>query len=538
MWKWRTVLAIILICFAGSSGIASAQSGLMLQYDGLTHLYTGEIYSLVVNQQQLDPPLSPIIFNDRALVPAREIFEAVGATVTYTADTQRVEVYDGSTYIRMNINDNVAYVNGEKTAIPDNVVPKLINKVGEDAKTMVPVRFISETIGMDVNFDSSQGSILIESPNYETPQPTLEPIPEPTLEPTPEPVPEPTREPTPEPLPEPTQAPVEKGKIIGVDYQMVSDTQIHITVTADQKIETMSHFTLSDPDRVVVDAANMQMAAGKDNISINKGGISAIRLGDNEERARVVVDVSGLKGYQVQQTADNILLVTVQTNGAPQQPTSKPTQPPQNNPNADASIPDAGAANQSKLIVLDAGHGGSDPGADGTYNGQPVYEKDLTLSITKKVASILQAKGYSIQLTRSGDTYPTLSERSALANSMHAAAFVSIHINSVTGAPSASGTEVYYSTQNNGSAYGATSEQLATNILNGMMKRIDARNRGVKTANHLVTRTSEMPASLVEVGFISNQEEVGKMLTEDYQNKVAEGIAEGIAKTVANISIP
>lgn len=529
MWKWRTMLAALILCFACSSGIVSAESGLMLQYDGLTHQYTGAIYSLIVNQQQLDPPLSPIIFNDRALVPAREIFEAVGATVKYTGDTQCVEVYDQDTYIRMNINNNIAYVNGEKTAIPDNVVPKLINKVGEDAKTMVPVRFISETIGMEVDFDSNQGSILIESPNYQTPEPTLEP--------TPEPIPVSTPEPEPEPTPEPTQAPVEKGKIIGIDYQMVSDTQINVTVTADQKIERFSDFTLSDPDRVVVDAANMQMAAGKDNIPINKGGISAIRLGDNEERARVVVDLDGLKGYQVQQTAENTLLITVQTAGA--QPTPQPTQPPQSPPPSGGSdIPDAGAANQSKLIVLDAGHGGSDPGADGTYNGKTVYEKDLTLSITKKVASILQSKGYSVQLTRSGDTYPTLSERSALANSMHAAAFISIHINSVDGAPTASGTEVYYSTQNNGSSYGASSEQLATNILNGMMKRIDSRNRGVKTANHLVTRTSEMPASLVEVGFISNNEEVGKMLTDDYQNKVAEGIAEGIAKTVANISLP
>ena len=63
-------------------------------------------------------------------------------------------------------NDNVAYINGEKTNIPDNVVPKLISKVGGETKTMVPVRFISETRGLDVKFDSEDGAILIDSDGY------------------------------------------------------------------------------------------------------------------------------------------------------------------------------------------------------------------------------------------------------------------------------------------------------------------------------------------------------------------------------------
>ena len=70
--------AVFLFC---SLTLATAAESMILEYDGGTHEYNGEVYSLVVNNQLLDPPLSPIIFNDRALVPVREIFEEVGATV-------------------------------------------------------------------------------------------------------------------------------------------------------------------------------------------------------------------------------------------------------------------------------------------------------------------------------------------------------------------------------------------------------------------------------------------------------------------------
>ena len=83
-----------------------------------THEYKGEIYALVVNNQLINPPLSPIIFNDRALVPVREIFEEVGATVNYINDTQTIEVSSDEYDVVMRINDNVAYINGEKPIYP------------------------------------------------------------------------------------------------------------------------------------------------------------------------------------------------------------------------------------------------------------------------------------------------------------------------------------------------------------------------------------------------------------------------------------
>ena len=115
--------------------------------------------------------------------------------------------------------------------------------------------------------------------------------------------------------------------------------------------------------------------------------------------------------------------------------------------------------------------------------------------------------------------------------------FASIHINSAESVE-ANGVEVFYSTINNEDDYGTTSAVLAKNVLSRMLYHMEAKNRGVKTADHAVTKNCYMPAVLIEVGFISNEEEVAKMCTESYQQKAAQGIAEGIINTMKNIEIP
>lgn len=145
----------------------SSVNAMVLEYDGRLHEYDGSIYDLIVNNELLNPPLAPIIFNDRALVPVREIFEELGAEVDYNMDTRTVEISRADIDIIMTINDNVAYINGEPTVIPDGIAPKLISEFGGETKTMVPVRFISESIGLSVDFDFEHGAILIESYEYE-----------------------------------------------------------------------------------------------------------------------------------------------------------------------------------------------------------------------------------------------------------------------------------------------------------------------------------------------------------------------------------
>ena len=532
--------AAVLTAAALSLGFvgASAQTvSMMLEYDGSLHSYTGSVYELEVNGSKVTSAMEPIIFNDRALVPVREVCEALGAAVEY--EDQQIELFMGSNYIRLRINDNVVYVNGRKELIPDNVVPKLISKPGGETKTMVPVRFISETLGFNVDFLGDEGLISITSDNYvqQTAAPTVEPTAEPTAAPTAAPTAEPTVAPTAAPTIEPTAAPA--NTVTGIWYTKLNNYETRINISASGAFPEYSDFTLSDPDRIVLDLDDCTRdAAVSDTYSINSGCVDAVRVGDHDGTLRIVLDLNAFESYKISRSGDSrILYIDVAGEAvSPSAPTAQPTQKPSDSTSSSTQttpVPDG-----TKLIVLDAGHGGKDGGAQGTLNGKTIYEKDLTLSIMTKTQAVLEKNGYTVQVTRSGDTYPELSERAQLANDLGAAAFISIHINAVDNAPSASGTEVYFSELNNSHTFNLTSKQMAENILEEMIDAMGTKNRGVKTANHVVTRSCNMPAVLVEVGFISNEEELRKMCDDSFQNTVAESIAAGIMKSVDDIVMP
>lgn len=531
-------------------------AGIQICYDGATHLYTGEVYKLYVNGNKIESAMEPIIFNDHALVPVREVFEECGATVDYDGDARSVKIKYGNTRITMHINNNCAYINGKPVKIPDGVVPKLIYKPGDLTKTMVPVRFISESVGMKVDFIGEKGEIRITEPSK---------VPDPT------PTPKPTA--TPKPTPTPTVAP-KNINITKIEPEMVAKNKIQVFVTCDNSVDGLvSYFDLSDPERVVVDLKGVKYKNISETMSTGSDVIKSVRVGVDNERTRIVVDVEELTAYSVI-TNGKYVTITASVTGdksssatptatpkpsSTQKPTTtakptatpKPTPTPVPTPKPDYSkveqsaadskyntgIVKASAADAKKIIMLDAGHGGSDPGALGTLNGRTIREKDLTLTLAYKVKGILESNGYKVSMTRTGDTLPTLAERPQMANNKNCALFVSIHINSATN-EDAKGTEVFYSEENNEDDYGVTSQELATNILEGMLKYMKSKDRGVRMANWAVTRRANMPAILLEVGFISNESELKKMCNEDYQNKVAMGIAEGIINTIHYVKVP
>ncbi len=490
MSKLKLSVIAIFIFVLSVAASASAEQ-MMLEYDGATHFYDGAVYNLVVNSHTVETPMEPIIFNDRALVPVREIFEEMGAQVNYNPSNQEVEVLSDSADILMTINDNIAYVNGTRTAIPDDVVPKLIAKAGGSAKTMVPVRFISESIGMDVVFDGEINTIFINSDDYNVKEQT-------------------------------------SAFITEVTPTVTGDNSIRVDVKADGAISNYSPFVLTDPGRLVVDFPSLGLANIIDNIAVNKAGVTTVRLGVNPERARVVVDAE-VESYTINPVSESELVIDVVTKVNPV--VSMDTQ-------VAAAVVNPQAPSGTKLVVLDAGHGQQDSGAIGTLDGQTILEKDIALAITYKTKEILENNGISVILTRSDDTFKTLQERPEIANNANAAIFVSIHINSVEGILTANGTEVYYAESNNGNTYGTTSANLAQNILSRMIANMNSTNRGVKTAEHAVTKRCLMPAALAEVGFITNETELRNMLSNDYQYKTAQGIAEGIMMTLENITMP
>lgn len=169
-------------------------------------------------------------------------------------------------------------------------------------------------------------------------------------------------------------------------------------------------------------------------------------------------------------------------------------------------------------IILDAGHGGKDQGS--SYG--EVLEKDINLEITKKTKDILKKSGYQVKLTREDDTFINIHERANYANKKNAKVFVSIHCNSLEKGQ-ADGIETFYAESKE-----MDSKPLAQAIQTNASKKTEALDRGVKTADYVVIKETEMPAALVEVGFLSDANERELLQQEEYQQKLAEGIAAGI----------
>lgn len=168
-----------------------------------------------------------------------------------------------------------------------------------------------------------------------------------------------------------------------------------------------------------------------------------------------------------------------------------------------------------KTIVIDAGHGGKDPGALGTTGTR---EKDFTLIMALKLADRLKGSEVTSVLTRQGDTYPELSDRAKLANKLKADAFISIHANKSS--TEASGTETFYTRED--------SKPFAERLQKYMVSATGLRDRGTKYGNYAVTRETKMPAALIEVGFINHPIDEVKLFDPSFQDKVVDALAKSI----------
>ena len=189
----------------------------------------------------------------------------------------------------------------------------------------------------------------------------------------------------------------------------------------------------------------------------------------------------------------------------------------------------------NKIVYLDAGHGGYDPGA--SYFG--ISEKSLTLAIQSRVKAKLEAEGYQVVTTRTSDTYVDLADRSRAANASESDIFVSIHINA-SGSSAAQGIETYYyqpyaeypsrinATYHANSTRLSMSDTLANAIQSSLINSTGAQNQGVKRRTFAVLRETTAPAVLLELGFLSNPQEAARLNTSAYQETLANAIVAGI----------
>ena len=166
-------------------------------------------------------------------------------------------------------------------------------------------------------------------------------------------------------------------------------------------------------------------------------------------------------------------------------------------------------------VVLDPGHGGTDYGAI----REGINEKDITLDVSQRVASILKSKGYKVAMTRNEDVYVSLEDRVNFSEKENPEIFVSIHVNSAV-ATEPFGIETHY--------YHEYSKELSEVIQAHLMKEIESKDRGIIKSKFYVINHTTVPAVLVEMGFLSNPDERAKIITDIRKQKTAKAIADGI----------
>ncbi|MAG82634.1 hypothetical protein CMK10_00575 [Candidatus Poribacteria bacterium] len=214
-----------------------------------------------------------------------------------------------------------------------------------------------------------------------------------------------------------------------------------------------------------------------------------------------------------------------------------------------------------RKIVIDPGHGSKDPGAVSSFG----KEKSVVLSLSKILRDLLINKGYDVRMTRETDRFIPLQNRPEFANNQTADLFLSIHANANKN-PKASGIETYYlalasdtsasetaSRENIGASYSIQeldllvskilheskseeSRRLAECVQSELIYATSSINRGVKHAPFVVLIGAKVPAILIEIGFLSNEIEAKKLITIEYQQKLATAIASGVEDYVTNVS--
>lgn len=181
----------------------------------------------------------------------------------------------------------------------------------------------------------------------------------------------------------------------------------------------------------------------------------------------------------------------------------------------------------NKIVVLDPGHGGSEPGTHGLY----LIERDVNLVLGLKVGEILKKNGIQVEYTRCDDTYMDLESRALLANSLNAAVFVSLHHNAVENNTTVKGTECfYYAPMDMPEIYMQREERikLATLIHDELINTLQRNDRGVKEYTYSVLRNTRVPSALAEIVFLTNPEEEQLAMSDAFEQQAAEAIARGI----------
>ena len=456
--------------------------------------------NILLDETPMAADYKPYIHNSRTFVPIRSVAESFDSDVKWDQSTKSVIISKNGDSLTLSIDSNKATKNGQVMNLSQDSIPRLVRYPDGNDKTMVPLRVISEIMGYKVDWNHKTRTAAISSGKSSV-----------------------------------------QGKITSVKTTNVDQSKAYMVEGVNGC--DFKSFTLTDPFRYVIDVENASFYNGTKTVTLDEPIGFGKRLRINEfsspnnhpNTVRIVIDGESEGSAEIRKEGNDLIIIptdkisntqhTIQrenTNGNVDQPKKEdPVLTPRPTPSTRSDV----------KIVLDPGHGGKDPGAVNRTTGE--REKDIIIPIHRKLESKLVNNGYTVISTNPNDQYISTWKRAEIANGEDAHMFLSIHANSAPNSSSTSGIETFYAPRDTVKTKYDPQFPFANSVHSELIKATGAINRGLKSGPRLiVVREARMPAALVEVGFVSSEEEV-KLLTDDnYQNLIVDGLYSGITNYI------
>lgn len=516
-----------------------------------------EPIKITLDGKTVSTDADPIMVQNRTMVPVSSIVGALGGTSSWDQDSHTATFVKGSTTVKVTIGSKTATVNGVKKTM--DVAPQLVkvdNKGG--ARTMVPLRFISEGFGYDVDWDNPTRTVIIKSPSSSSGSNSSTVVTEPSYT--------------------VTSTKITTGQKISGDS---SNTYTNVQITSTTSLKSCSGGTwLSSPYRYYIDFKDSKL--GSDAASTKSSGasnspVTSVRGGTQAGNiVRIVVDMSSKVDPKVSYSSDGKTMTlsfkesavsdsgsnSSANNGSSNTDTSNGSSNNGSNNSSNnnsstggsttttptVTAPDSITVNNTVkhdslttyapyadgkiTVVIDPGHGKTTGGKRSPDSS--LMEWEFNRDVAYRLKDLLEAQGYTVIMTVAKDdmTDPSLASRVAVANNAkNVDLFVSIHANangSGSSWNSAHGWEIWIHKS------GGASEKAAKAIEDATKAAIhEFTDRGIKKTGTgekglYVSRNTEMPSVLIEHGFYTNQAECQLMKTSEFRQRLAQADATGI----------
>lgn len=546
------ILAIFISNIFATTSFAKT---LLLSYDGSVHKYTGAICDLKVNGDFISTDIPPVILNNSSLVPVRAVFEKLGAVVNWDAANKRVLISMSDKNVELKINDKNAVVNND--VVQMSVPAKIINN-----KTMVPLRFVGEQLNAQVDWLPSENLISINknmssgkfrginvSPkgnndevninidsytNYKVTRVTS-----------------PDRIVLDIPFKEKPSGQkkidVNSGLLKSIRYSQYDKNSLRVVLDVIGQpqfnaVEKSGQLTLNVENPAY---RNIKYDSNGDRICLRL--IGAKLTEDDENLKKLYTDKYELNGNRYTMTfpskladlGDGTIKINDSFINSIQIVNDKVSQKTSIIFDAKSKFfyetitrPSAAdtaitifkpALDTDKLVVIDAGHGGSETGA---IFGE-LLEKNINLDIAQRLNKQLESKNIKTYMIRDDDSFVGLFERAYIANDLNAVLFISVHNNAI-GDPDYGGTMTLYFPQSpNDKDF--NSKRFAQIIQDKLLATLKTTDRKIiERPNLVVLKGTVMPSALAEVAFMTNKPDRENLKKDDFKTKAAIAISQAV----------